>query len=101
MVVDVTTPKPPRSRGRTGRPYRRLKAKLKAAGAPCWVCGSPIDLSLPWWDPWSHTVDHLRPLTLDGDPLDEANVASAHRRCNQVRGYVQLPAVTENHSRSW
>lgn len=97
----MTTQNPSKSRGRTGRPYRRLKDKLKASGAPCWVCGNPIDLSLPWWDPWSHTVDHLRPLTLDGDPLDEANVASAHRRCNQIRGYIAVPAQQPPTSRQW
>jgi hypothetical protein len=85
------TPKPPRSKGRTGRPFRRLRDRLKASGAPCWVCGHHIDLSLPWWDPWSFSVDHIVPLVAGGAPLDGANVASAHRRCNQLRSYGAVP----------
>lgn len=88
VVKLVTAPvKPPRSKGRTGRPFRRLRDRLKASGAPCWVCGYPIDVSLPWWSPWSHTVDHVVPLAAHGAELDPANVRSAHRKCNLLRNY--------------
>lgn len=81
----------PRSKGRTGRPFRRLRDRLKASGAPCWVCGQPIDVTLPWWNPWSFSVDHIVPLVAGGAPLAAENVASAHRRCNQLRGYGAMP----------
>lgn len=103
----MTAPvKPPRSKGRTGRPFRRLRDRLKASGAPCWVCGHHIDLTLPWWDPWSFSVDHIVPLTVDqSKALVWENLASAHRRCNQIRGYGTVPVGpvegTVRASRAW
>ena len=81
----VDSGRAPRSKGRTGRPYRRLRDRLKASGAPCYWCAAPIDLALPWWHPASHTVEHIVPLAAGGAPLDPANLASAHRLCNQLR----------------
>lgn len=91
-------------RGRSGRPLQRLKAILKSEGANvCWICGRAIDLELSKLDPnhreaW--TLDHERPLSLGGDPLDITNAREAHRRCNSARGN-RPPKPPVNASRRW
>lgn len=72
-------------RGRSGRPYRRWRAEvLKPAVLWCCRCGGLIDKALSGTHPWGPTADHFPvPLSLwRGDPLDPANGAPAHRRCN-------------------
>jgi 5-methylcytosine-specific restriction endonuclease McrA len=83
----------PRSPGRTGRPYRRLVENVKRRGAPCIVCGKPIDLTLPATDPLSFTLEHIQPLRYGGHPLDPSNAAGSHRLCNGRKGTKSLAAV--------
>lgn len=96
-----------RSKGRTGRPYRRLRDSLRAQRGPCGICGGPIDYDAPWWRPESFSVDHIVPLVAGGAPLDRANVRAAHARCNRLRTYgaVELagpaPAGGLQTSRAW
>lgn len=72
---------------RAGRPRRRAIAAVRASGAPCHICGLPIDLTLdPIRHPLASTVDELVPLRFGGDPLDPANIAHSHRTCNSARG---------------
>lgn len=80
---------PQRRKGRSGRPFRRWREQVLADEVPtCCRCGGPIDKSLHWTHPMSATADHY-PVPLsrwDGDPLDLANSAPAHRRCNLAAG---------------
>lgn len=55
-------------------------------GMPCHLCGKPIDYSLPAGHPMSYELDEIVPVSKGGDPLDPANVAPAHRLCNQAKG---------------
>lgn len=55
-------------------------------GLPCHLCGGAIDYSLPAGHPMSYELDEVVPVSKGGDPLDPANVAPAHRVCNQRRG---------------
>ncbi|MBQ9005344.1 MAG: HNH endonuclease [Atopobiaceae bacterium] len=89
------------------------------SGEPCHICGRPIDLSLPrsYVDPadgrrkpapWSLEVDEIVPVSLGGSPTDPANVAPAHRICNQRRGNRPLgsppasrPSAEGRTSRDW
>lgn len=55
-----------RSHGRTGRPWLGARARIIAQKHPCWICGHPIDYTLPYRDPytgrinrWSVAIDHL------------------------------------------
>ena len=73
-------------RNANGNARRKLRARLKAMGMDCHLCGMPIDYSLPAGHPMSFEVDELVPVSRGGDPLDFANVAAAHRICNQRRG---------------
>lgn len=64
------------SKGRGGRPWRRVRARILAASDICWLCGQP----------GSTSVDHIVPLSLGGHPTDPANLAPAHISCNSRRG---------------
>lgn len=74
------------NRGRTGRPWERMKREVWATETHCWLCGRWVDQSLPWRNPWSRSVDHVMPLAEGGNPLARTNLRLAHRRCNVVRG---------------
>lgn len=67
----------PKSHGRCGRPWQRLRAEVLAQSNVCWLCGLP----------GADTVDHILPL-VDHPELahDRANLAPAHRSCNSRKG---------------
>ena len=69
-----------------GSRRRALAARVRASGEPCHLCGLPVDLSLPAGHPLSFELDELVPVSRGGSPTDPANVAPAHRCCNQWRG---------------
>ena len=74
-----------RARARIAREVR--------AGAPCGLCGKPIDLNLPWPDPMSFVVDHVVPSSLGGsDDL----LRPAHNQCNRVRSNQPDGSVGRN-----
>lgn len=68
-----------------GSRRRRLLSWLRALGGPCWICGLPIDQGLPPGDPGAMECDELVPVSRGGSPYDRANVAPAHRCCNNWR----------------
>ena len=76
---------PVRSKGRTGRPWRRVAARVYAEETVCWVCGEYVDQTLPPRTPRSRSVDHVVPLSRGGDPLNRANLRLAHIGCNTGR----------------
>lgn len=63
---------------------RRRVAQQVRAGAPCALCGQPIDLSLRYPHPQAFTVDHTIPTSRGGGhSLDQ--LRPAHNACNQAR----------------
>ena len=76
----------PNPRRSNGSARTRLRARVAAEGAPCHLCGKAIDYALPAGHPMSFELDEIVPVSRGGDPLDRANVAPAHRICNQRRG---------------
>ena len=44
-------------------------------------------------DPMSFEVDEIVPVSKGGSPIDRANVAPAHRICNERRGNKSLAAL--------
>ena len=86
-----------------GRPRRRLLAQVRREEPNCWLCGYPIDVTLPQTDRWSSTVDEVVPRSLSLDPrraaLDRANCRHAHRVCNSRRGITL--AQSQRQSRAW
>jgi hypothetical protein len=79
-----------------GNARRKLRARIKAMGEPCWICGKPIDYSLGMVadprtgrtrpHPMSFVVDEVVPVSKGGSPLDMANCRPAHWMCNARRG---------------
>lgn len=97
-----------RTAGRSGRPWRRAQAAIRAQvrdhGAPCHLCGHPIDLALSPLHRDSFTVDHLDALALGGAPRNLDRLAPAHRSCNSRRGTVAVEAYQSSRtatSRRW
>jgi 5-methylcytosine-specific restriction endonuclease McrA len=78
-----------RDPGRTGRPWRRIRAQVLAVSTVCWLCGKP----------GATTVDHVIPLNRGGAPLDPRNLRPAHRWCNSRKG--DQPAEPVATSRVW
>lgn len=74
----------------------KLRARIAAQGAPCAICGRPIDYALGMVTdprtgrrrphPASFVIDEIVPVSRGGDPLDPANVRPAHWICNARRG---------------
>jgi 5-methylcytosine-specific restriction endonuclease McrA len=92
----------PRSHGRTGRPYRRARQRLRNNQAPCHICGKPIDYTLPHTDPMSFVMDHVIPLKYGGPPVSATNTAAAHRLCNGRKGTkATADVVIIPQSRRW
>lgn len=66
-----------------GSRARKLRARWRAIGAPCALCGKPIDYDLPARHPMSFELDHIVPQSRGGDPWAWDNTQPAHRICNQ------------------
>ena len=81
------------SRYANGSRRRALVARVRALGAPCHICGLPIDYSLPGGHPLSYELDELVPVSKGGSPIDPSNVAPSHRCCNAWRGNKPMDRV--------
>lgn len=68
---------------RVARERARLERKPELA--VCWLCGQPIDMTLPRHRqfPGSFTLDHVVPLARGGDIMGESK--PAHHGCNSGR----------------
>lgn len=78
-----------------GSARRKLKARLRALGLPCAICGRPIDYDLPAGHPMCFEMDEDRPVSRWREfgyssaracALDWGNLQAVHRRCNQRKG---------------
>lgn len=74
---------------------RKRVARQVRAGAPCVLCGRPIDLSIRYPDPDSFTVDHRVP-TSHGGRDDYDLLRPAHNRCNRQRSNLPDGTVGTN-----
>jgi len=89
--------------GRGGRPWRTLKAQVRARREPCCRCGQPIDYRLTYPDPASFSVDHY-PHPLSTHPhlaQDPANLHAAHLLCNQSAGDSGTAPALGDTSEQW
>ncbi len=76
------------------RARRRVAARVRA-GEPCAFCGLPIDLTIPYPDPASFTVDHAIPSSLGGTDNYE-QLRAAHNACNRARSNLPSGTVGTN-----
>lgn len=76
-----------RRNNRRANGWRRdqVAARVKAAYDTCWLCGEPVDKSLPAGLPGSPEVDEMIPVSKGGSPTDFSNCFLAHRWCNRTR----------------
>lgn len=58
---------------------------ILASQSVCAICGRPVDKSLKYPDPMSATVDHIIPISKNGDPVSLDNLQLAHRCCNRAK----------------
>ena len=63
-----------------------LLRRMRAEGAPCWICRMPIDYGIAHGDPLAFECDELKPVSRGGSPFDLENTAPAHACCNNWRG---------------
>ena len=86
--------------GKYGRPDRngphraQFEANRKiilATQSICGICGKPVDKSLKFPDPMSATVDHIIPISRNGDPSALENLQLAHRCCNRAKSDRLVP----------
>ena len=78
-------------RRRSGRDA--LVRRVRALGEPCWICGLPIDATLPAGHPLAFELDELVPVSKGGSPVDFENCKGAHRACNQWRQARSVASV--------
>lgn len=86
---------------RSARPWKRLQAQVFAEESHCWLCGEYVDQTLEPNDLRARSVDHRRPVALDGDVYDRANLRLAHRQCNSERGIHPPTPLAVPHTREW
>lgn len=73
-------------KARWGRRVARERRRLERdpARAACWLCGQPIDMTLPPHHARAFTLDHVVPIARAGQLHGETR--PAHRECNSSRG---------------
>ena len=78
-----------------GNARRKIRARHRAIGAPCALCGHAIDYSLGMVTgpdgkkrphPMSFVVDEKIPVSKGGSPIDFDNTQPAHWICNAKKG---------------
>lgn len=87
-------------RGRSGRPIRRLR-QIVYAREICWLCGKPVDYTVPKRHPQAPSLDHRVPLSRGGHPTDLGNAELAHYGCNSSRGAAKTTSATRVQSRDY
>ena len=65
--------------------FEANKKIILATQSVCGICGKPVDKSIKYPDPMSPTVDHIIPLSKNGDPTALENLQLAHRYCNRMK----------------
>jgi len=84
---------------RNGHRDRKLKrehrARCRAANAPCWLCGQPIDYAAPPGTPDSFESDHRIPVSIRPDlAYLPSNLMPSHAGCNRSRGANPVESTT-------
>jgi 5-methylcytosine-specific restriction endonuclease McrA len=87
------------------RAYRdrvaREKAKAMKSTEPiiCHLCFKPIDMTLPYYDKWAWTLDHIKAIAVGGHILGDW--LPAHRTCNSKKGDGSKQDPLKGASRNW
>lgn len=81
-------PKKPAPNPRRTNGARRTKViqRVRREESECWLCGEPVDVTLPPRLPASPEIHEIIPVSRGGDPYDRSNCHLTHRVCNQKQG---------------
>lgn len=79
-------------RHRNGWRRKQVVAEVLASEDTCFLCGKPVDKSLPPGQPGSPEIDEDIPVSRGGSFIDRRNCHLAHRLCNGIK---------HNHSTAW
>ena len=81
---------------------RAIGEELRRKHGPCYLCGQPINYTLPHDNPMAFTIEHVKPRSthphLENDPT---NCVPAHAKCNKSRGNADPTPGLGNRSRTW
>lgn len=91
----------PRSKGRAGRPWQRLRAQVIAESTHCGECRRPLCPHLRWPALQSSTAGHIIALIDGGHPTDRANLQAEHLTCNIRKENERRKQRALNVSREW
>jgi hypothetical protein len=96
----------PTVRGRDTANYRRLRAAFRRncarARRPCWLCQQPLDYTLPSDDPFSFSLDHVKPVSKYREESEDIRLFQpSHLKCNKSRGARPPPLDLGQPSRDW
>lgn len=94
-------------RWKNGTQRRKVQAKLRSECRPCWICRAfgrtgTINYALRFPHPYSFVLDELVPVskywmggyaTPEAAALDYANLAAAHKCCNEWRNNKTVEEV--------
>jgi 5-methylcytosine-specific restriction endonuclease McrA len=84
----------PRQKNSTLR--AKVVRRVKREEHLCWLCGEPVDKSLPHGLPESPEIDEIIPVSRGGSPFDRSNCHLSHRICNQRRGNKMPYEITRS-----
>ena len=92
-----------------GNLRRKNRARIKARGEPCYLCGRPIDYSRnDTTDPYSWVIDEVIPvsrwrefgyLSPRAVAEDFSNLRAAHRICNARKSNKTIEELRHNPAR--
>ena len=85
----------PNPRQANGHRRRQVRARVLREEEVCYLCGHPVDKTLPPNLPGSPEVHELVAVSLGGSPIDRANCVLTHRLCNVRAGNGTRPAKPE------
>jgi 5-methylcytosine-specific restriction endonuclease McrA len=76
-----------------GHRRNQVRAQVLREEHDCWLCGAPVDKTLPPHLPGSPEVDEVIPIAEGGSPTDRTNCRLSHRLCNVRRGQQTKAAL--------
>lgn len=84
---------------RGGRVWEALCRQVYAEESICWICYTPVDLTLRGRSKWARSVDHVKPVgSYPHLALVRSNLRLAHYGCNSSKRNAQ---VVYEPSREW
>lgn len=91
----------------SSRAWRAIRAEVMSREDTCYLCGGPVDKSLPGSSLMGPQVDHVQARASGGAFYDSSNLHLVHALCNQRKSSMDLEVYRfkqvngQQHSREW